>query len=256
MDIEEERKAYEEKKLKKQLKDVIAPTREMRKKRIDAFKSFAYYLVIGVILLIVTIIVPFLSGGINANDFGYYLPKTVQGWVVFWAIRLGTVVGNLAVYGLFKLQAKTNVKDDPSYKRANELLYQMNGEEGFIPLSPKQKTVKDWTTKGVFMFVTTAAESIVIGTLIVNFDVVTFISCMTSSITAVLFGVVQMIRDEVYWTEDYLLYAEYTIKKREEEKAKESTKIPPEAIETAPESDVSVVVEELSEEEIKEAENA
>ena len=40
---------------------------------------------------------------------------------------------------------------------------------------------------------------------------------MTSSITAVLFGIVAMIRDEVYWTEDYLLYAQYVTAQHEKE---------------------------------------
>lgn len=209
MSIEEERKQYEEKKISRKLKDAVAPTREIRKKRVDAFKAVAYYMVIGVILLLVTVLVPFLAGGINAQDFNYYIPETTEGWIIFWAIRAGTVVGNVTVYGLFKAQAKTNVKYDPDYKKACELLNKLNGEEGFIPMSPKQKTAKDWITKGLFMTLTTASESIVIGTLIFNFDIVTFISCLSSSITAVLFGIVQMVKDEVYWTEDYLLYAEY-----------------------------------------------
>ena len=209
MSIEEERKQYEEKKISRKLKDAVAPTREIRKKRVDAFKAVAYYLVIGVILLLVTVLVPFLAGGINAQDFNYYIPETTEGWIIFWAIRAGTVVGNVTVYGLFKAQAKTNVKFDPAYRKACELLNKLNGEDGFIPMSPKQKTAKDWITKGLFMTLTTASESIVIGTLIFNFDIVTFISCISSSITAVLFGIVQMVKDEIYWTEDYLLYAEY-----------------------------------------------
>lgn len=223
MNIEEERKQYEEKKLAKKLKDVVAPTREQRKKRVDAFKSVAYYMVIGMILLLVTVLVPFLAGGINAQDFNYYIPKTTEGWIVFWAIRAGTVIGNITVYGLFKAQAKTNCQYDPAYLKACELLNKLNGEEGFIPMSPKQKAVKDWTTKGIFMTITTAAESIVIGTLIFNFDIVTFISCISSSITAVLFGIVQMVKDEVYWTEDYLLYAEYVTNKKQELEALEAS---------------------------------
>ena len=247
MTLEEERKQYEEKKLAKKLKDVVAPTREQRKKRVDAFKSVAYYMVIGVILLLVTVLVPFLAGGIQAKDFNYYIPKTAEGWIVFWAIRAGTVVGNITVFGLFKAQAKTNCKYDPAYIKACELLNKMNGEEGFIPMSPRQKAVKDWTTKGIFMAITTAAESIVIGTLIFNFDIVTFISCISSSITAVLFGIVQMVKDEVYWTEDYLLYAEYvTEKEKQKEQANESVEQPALVEEQASEESPK------SEEEIKE----
>ena len=154
-------------------------------------------------------IVPLISGGINANDFSYYLPKSLRGWIVFWAIRAGTVAGNMCVYGLFKAQAKTNAKDHPNFIKANEILNKLYGTKQFIPHSPKQKNIKDWTTKGVIVLLTTAAESIVIGSLIFNWDMVTFLSCITSSITAVLFGIVAMIKDEVYWTEEYLAYAEY-----------------------------------------------
>ena len=229
MNVEEERKQYEEKKLAKTLKNAIAPTQEVRKQRVDAFKAVAYYMVIGIILLLVTMLIPFLAGGINAQDFNYYIPSTTEGWVIFWVIRAGTVVGNITVYALFKLQAKTNVKNDPAYIKACELLNKLSGQEGFIPMSPSKKAAKDWTTKGIFMVITTASESIVIGTLIFNFDIVTFISCLSSSITAVLFGVVQMIKDEVYWTEEYLLYAEYVTEKQKElEAAKEVAEVPAE----------------------------
>ena len=194
------------------LKNWIAPTIDQRTQRLNTFKQYAFYGIITVILIIVLFIVPLLSGGINANDFGYYLPKSIRGWIVFWAIRGGTVAGNMCVYGLFKGQAKTNAKDHPNFKKANEILNKLYGTKQFIPHSPKQKNTKDWLTKGIVVLFTTAAESIVIGSLIFNWDMVTFLSCVTSSITAVLFGIVAMIKDEVYWTEEYLAYAEYVSK--------------------------------------------
>lgn len=198
-----------------ELKKWIAPDVETRTNRLNTFKQYAFYGIIAVILIIVLFIVPVLAGGINAKDFGYYLPKSVRGWIVFWAIRGGTVAGNMCVYGLFKAQAKVNAKDHPNYKAANELIAKQNGSKGFIPRSPEQKAVKDWTTKGIVVLFTTAAESIVIGALLLNWDLMTFLSCITSSVTAVLFGVVAMIKDEVYWTEEYLLYAEYITKKHQ-----------------------------------------
>lgn len=208
------------------LKSFIAPTIDQRTKRLETFKQYAFYGIITVILIIVLFIVPLLAGGINANDFGYYLPKSVRGWIVFWAIRAGTVAGNMCVYGLFKGQAKTNAKDHPNFIKANEILNNLYGTKQFIPHSPKQKALRDWTTKGAVVLLTTAAESIVIGSLIFNWDMVTFLSCITSSITAVLFGIVAMIKDEVYWTEEYLAYAEYVSKEvqKQEQVAPEETK--------------------------------
>lgn len=221
MTIEEERKQYEEKQILKKAKDIVAPSVEQRRKRLDGFKSIAYYIIIAIVLLLVTFLVPFLSGGITMGDFGYNLPKTEEAWIVFWAVNAGTVGGNIALFALFKLQAKTNAKTHPAYIEACELLNKLNGEEGFIPMSPKKKAIKDWSTKGILLAVSTGLESIVISVLAINFDVITFISCLTSSITAVLFGIVQMIKDEIYWTEDYLLYAKYITSKNVSAKAEE-----------------------------------
>ncbi len=69
------------------LKNWIAPDIDTRTRRLNTFKQYAFYGIIAVILIIVLFIVPLLSGGINANDFGYYLPKSVRGWIVFWSIR-------------------------------------------------------------------------------------------------------------------------------------------------------------------------
>lgn len=253
MDIEQERKQYEEKKIARKLKDAIAPSVEQRRKRVDSFKSIAYYLVIGFVLIIVTFIVPLLSGGITMGDFGYNLPKTKEAWIVFWAVNIGTVFGNLCLFALFKMQAKTNSKHHPDYIKACELLNKLNGQEGFIPMSPRQKNIRDWSIKGTIVLLTTGLESVVISVLVVSFDMVTFISCLVSSVTAVLFGIVQMIKDEIYWTEEYLLYAEYVVKQR---LAVESVENEPETIQTAQESNVSESTEELYQKDLKEAENA
>ena len=152
------------------IKSWIAPDIDTRTRRLNTFKQYAFYGIIAIILVIVLFIVPLLSGGINANDFGYYLPKTIRGWIVFWAIRGGTVAGNMCVYGLFKAQAKTNAKDNPNFIKANEILNKLYGTKQFIPHSPAQKSVRDWTIKGIVVLLTTADESIVIGSLIFNWD--------------------------------------------------------------------------------------
>ena len=251
MDIEQERREFEQRRNNK-VRNLIAPTIDVRKQRLETFKTYVYYGIIGVILLLTTVLIPFLAGGITEQGFDYYVPKTTSGWVIFWAIRIGTVLGNIAVYGLFKAQAKTNVRYDDNYIKACELLNKLNGEKGFIPMSPKKKAAKDWTTKGIFMVMTTAAESIVIGTLIINFDFITFLSCLSSSITAIIFGIVQMVKDEVYWTDEYLLYAEYITKYIDEESSEKQEK----SIKISTETDFLQSGEELSQEEKKGVENA
>lgn len=198
-------------------------TQEKRSERLEQFRSVAFYLIIAVIIVIVMFVIPFVAGGIFMDDFDYYLPSTTAGWVIFWAIRGGTAIGNLAIYALFKAQAKVNVKDNPKFKEANELLGKLNGQKGYIPQSPKKYQSKTWTTKGISMIVITAAESIVFGSLVLAFDVMTFISTCSASVTSILFGIYQMLKDEVYWTDEYPRYAEYSIKQVPQEEEKEKT---------------------------------
>lgn len=194
---------------------------DARNKRSEFIKSISAYIIIGIILLLVLFVVPVISGGIQAENFDYYLPKTTAGWIVFWAIRGGTVIGNIAVFILFKQQAKINCQNNPNYLEAKRLLEAKNGAKGFIPRSPSQMNRSEYIFKGGTLFVFTAAESIMIGTLVLNFDFITFLSCFTSSITAILFGFWTMIKNEVYWSDEYLSYARYMIKQepnKEDEK--------------------------------------
>lgn len=204
------------------LKSLIAPDSATRQKRLDAFKQYASYGVIALIVLITTFIIPIISGGITGEGWDYWVPTDTIGWICWWAMKIGTVIGNVAIYALFKAQGKTNAKDNPNYIKAKELLNKMNGSKGFIPRSPGKYQARTWTTKGISVVLLTAAETIVIGTLIVSWDLMTFISCLVSSVTAIIFGLVQMIKDEVYWTEEYLLYAEY-VTRQESLNVKEET---------------------------------
>lgn len=197
------------------IKSLLAPDVETQNKRTETLKSISAYLIISIILILVMFIAPFFAGGITGEGWDYYLPSTTAGWVEFWAIRAGTMVGNMAVFILFKQQAKINSRNHPNYLKAEEIINSQFTTREFIPRSPKQMNAKEYTTKGIFMVIFTLGESIVIGSMVLNFDIVTFISCLTSSVTAVLFGWWTMIKNEIYWTDEYLKYAEYVQRKNE-----------------------------------------
>lgn len=203
------------------VKDAIAPDAETRQRRLDTFKQYACYGVIVMIIIVTVFVVPIIGGGISAEDWDYWMPEDEFGWFCWWAMKIGTVIGNIAIFALFKAQGKTNAKQTSKYKDANEKLHGLNGKKGFVPQSPAQYQAKSWTTKGISVVVLTAAETVVIGSLIVAWDLMTFVSCIVSSITAIIFGIIQMIKDEVYWTEEFPLYVNYIVSRemaKEEEK--------------------------------------
>ena len=74
----------------------------------------------------------------------------------------------------------------------------------------------DYTTKIVFIVLSTLSSFMVISSIIISFDVVTLISTVLSAVVALCFSWVTMLNNEEYWTGEYLLYAEMLKKKMEE----------------------------------------
>lgn len=202
--------------MNEKLKNILAPDIETQLRRNEKIKQYSCYFIIAIVVLLVLFVAPIIAGGITGEGWNYYLPKSLMGWIVFWAIRGGTLVGNMAVYILFKNQAKINSMKHPNYVEATTILNNSKQIKEFIPRSPKQKYAKDYGFKSTFMIVFTLGESVVIGCLAISFDVVTFISCCTSSLTALLFGWWAMVKDEMYWTDEYLRYAKYITREQGE----------------------------------------
>ena len=205
------------------LKNLVAPDAERRRATQEKLKEISCYLLIGVISIITIFVVPLLSGSIQ-GDFKMCFPTTAEGWIVYWAISGGSALGNISIFVLFKLQAKINCQDNENFKKANELLAKLNGQHGFIPRSPAKMNAEEYAKKGTTIIISSLCSFVVITSLIISFDLVSFISCIIASFIAIAFGWITMIKNEVYWTSEYLLYAEYKIKKEEEKAKKEEEK--------------------------------
>lgn len=198
------------------IRSLIAPDVEKRKELRATFKEISYYLLIGIISIIAVFVIPLLSGCVQ-GDFKMNFPTTTEGWIIYWAISGGSAAGNISIFVLFKLQAKTNSRGHPNFIKACDILSKLNGQEGFIPRSPAQMNAKSYASKVTAILVSSVSSFVVISSLAISFDFVTFLSCLISAVMAIAFGWVTMIKDETYWTEEYLLYAEYITKKMAEE---------------------------------------
>lgn len=207
------------------LDKIIAPDRETQRKKREAISRIGYYLVIATISIFAMLVIPFFAGGIQ-GDFKLYFPQSTIGWIVYWIIRGGMAVLNIALFALFKLQAKVNIKEDPNYIKANEILHKLNGKLEKKPRSPKQMNAKEWTSKGITVFITSLIMGATLSALVLVFDLVTFLSCISTVVMGVLFGYCTMRNNEMYWTGEYLEYAELKAKEIEEalEPAKEQEK--------------------------------
>ena len=186
----------------------IAPDLETRKKRLQKIKDVSLYLVIGIICILVVFLVPLLSGCLK-GAIGMNFPNTAEGWVLYWSINGGTTIGNVSLFVLFKEQAKINVKEDANYKKANEILNRHKEQKEFVPRSPRQMNTKEYVSKIFFIVVFSLCSFLTITSLAISFDFITFLSCMTSTVVALIFGWVTMIKNEEYWTGEYLEYAKW-----------------------------------------------
>ena len=232
------------------LRKILAPDLEKQKELRTTFRDISYFLIIGIISIIVVFIIPLISGAVY-GDIGMYFPKTTEGWIVYWCIRGGSVVGNVAVFVLFKQQAKMNIRNNENYLKAKEILSEHFESKEFIPRSPRQMNFKEYIIKVTSVVATTILSGVTISALAISFDFITFLSCIVSTVIAICFGWVTMIKNEIYWTEEYLEYAKYVDKKiKESEEAEKQA----ESAQTDTESKVSEQSEELPLEAKEEAE--
>ena len=248
MDIEAERKAFEEKK-KSKIERIVAPDVSQRKEIRRKLNDSAYFIMIGLISML-TVFLPPLFMGCLSSDIGLAFPKNLEGWILWSIMNVSTAIANISLLILFKLQAKKNARNDPNFKKANDILNRLSGvREIFVPRSPQQMNARDYTKKVIAIVISTFTASITLTSLILSFSWMTLLSCLVSIIITLCVSWITMINNEEYWCEEYLLYAELMEKKRQEELAKLE-----QANESVEQPAPEVVSEESpkSEEEIKE----
>ena len=199
----------------KGLRDLIATSASVDERvRIrTAVNDYAYYVIIVIVTMIVMFIPPLLIGCLH-GDAGLFFPTTVAGWILWGVINGSTAIGNVSVLVLFKLQAKKNCRNNENYKKANEILQRIYKEKSvFVPRSPAKMNASEYTTKGLFIVIGSVTSFVTISSIILSFDLVTLLSTSLSAIVSLCVSWATMIKNEEYWTTEYLMYAEYLEKK-------------------------------------------
>lgn len=195
------------------IKSLIAPDVEMRKATRKMINDYAYYVMIVLISLLVVFIPPLVMGSVVGN-LETVLPKTPVAWAVWIILNVSTAIGNMSILVFFKLQARKNSESHPNYKKACEILNRLAGKkEVFIPRSPKAMNAKEYVSKSVCICISTVTSFFTISALMINFQVMALISCLLSMVIAIIISWTTMLKNEEYWTEEYLLYAEMVEKK-------------------------------------------
>ena len=171
-----------------------------------------YYIIVFIISLLVVMFIPFIGSTVG---IGLNLPTDTAGWIV-WGTTKGIVsVLNVVLFDCFIKQARINVRDDVNYKKANEILGRITNKHEYKPKSPTRWMSQQYLTKGTTIFVSTALSTVALSQAILTFDWLSMLTYLFAVIMGVIFGILQMKKTELYWTQEYY---EYAVMKEKEDK--------------------------------------
>ena len=174
---------------------------------INKAKLYTYYIIIGVVSLIALVFLPMIG---STADMGFKVPDSAVGWVVWIFTRIIVAALNMLIFYCFMEQAKVNVKDDPGYKEALQVLADtVSNNKERAPRSPEKWQLQQYSRKGVLVFAATLLGTVALTQAILAFDWVTMLTYLFTIIMGIIFGVVQMKSAEAYWTEEFVRYANY-----------------------------------------------
>lgn len=138
---------------------------------------------------------------------GWNLPTTVVGWVV-WIITKLLVAGlNMILFRSFMEQGEVNVKDNPYYIEANEILMRYGKILPYDPRDPATWKHIEYKNKGIMVIITSLMGAIGLTQAILTFNWLDMLSYLFTVAMGIMFGLLQMDKAETYWTTEYWQYA-------------------------------------------------
>ena len=169
----------------------------------DKVRQWLYYFLIGIISLIALVFLPMVGSeaGMERN-----LPSTTIGWIIWVTVKLIVATINVLLFHCFMQQAKLNVKDNPRYKEARDLLITV-APKLYKPRSPKEFNRKEYSTKAVTIFITTALSTIALTQALLSFDYMSLLTYFFTILFGVILGILQMKKAENYWTVEFYDFA-------------------------------------------------
>lgn len=186
----------------------------------DKFRQYKNYGIIAILSIFCLFFLPFTGSVVG---LGFVLPTTAAGWFVFITTKL--IIGgvNILILYCFCEQGKFNVRNEPRYVQAREILLKESNSKELLPKSPAQHSREVYGKKGITIFLTTILGTLALTQAVLTFDAIVMLTYLFTIIMGIVFGVIQMGYEEIYWTEDYYKYAVLVRDKRTKEEEEERT---------------------------------
>lgn len=183
----------------------------------EKFRQYKNYAIIAILTMFCLFFLPF-TGSVMGLDFTF--PDTAAGWLVFIINKLIIGFVNIMILYCFCEQGKFNVRNEPRYIEARDILLGQLHLKELLPKSPAQHAREIYGKKGIAIFITSILGTISLTQAVLAFDVIVMLTYLFTITMGIIFGVIQMGYEEIYWTEDYYKYAVLVRDKEEEERAR------------------------------------
>lgn len=134
---------------------------------------------------------------------GWQLPDTVTGWMVWIVAKLLVAGLNVIIFHCFIKQGKLNIKNEKAYTDALALLGTVETLKVADPRSPQRWHAMVYGKKGTSIFAGTALGTVALTQAILTFDWVSLLTYIFTITMGIIFGLLQMRSEEVYWTEEF-----------------------------------------------------
>lgn len=191
--------------------------KEKRKEAKTTYSLYKYYFIIAVLSLIAVFVLPMLG---SDPTLGLDLPTTVVGWIIYVITKICVAAINMLLFHCFMRQGKLNIKDNPYYIEACEILRRYGmGPDANDPRSPEVWESGEYKHKGITITITTILSAICLTQAILIFDWVSMLIYLLTIVMGLIFGLFQQDNAETYWTDEFWHYAKMIEKQMTEKEA-------------------------------------
>lgn len=169
----------------------------------DQLNQHIYYVLIFLLSAIALFVAPLFGSNLGLT---LAFPQTKAAWVVYVTVKLFVAMINVLLFHCFVRQAKLNVKDDPRFIEAQTIMGKLRQTIQHAR-SPHTYFGQLYRRKGTTIFATTLLSAVVLTNAILTWDITSLITYATTVVMGLIFGILKMKDVEVYWTEEYYVFA-------------------------------------------------
>ena len=170
----------------------------------EKIKQYQGYFIIAILSMICIFFIPMMGSSVGVK---FLIPTTIAGWVIWIVSKLAVILINMLIFDQFIRQGKINVKDNPNFLKAQAIFNQLETpEEEHLP-TPREYFGRLYRSKGIKLFLSSLLSLVAFSNAILSFNWVTMLTYLFTIVVGIIFGWINMLEVENYWTDTYFKLA-------------------------------------------------